>query len=47
MENEYYALVYLRGCGELIQQRVLVDDSDPEIVVITVHAHKPERAEET
>lgn len=41
MANEYYAEVYLRGCGELVQEAVFVDDSDPEIVVITVRALKP------
>ena len=41
MADEYYAEVYLRGCGELIQQNVQVDDSDPEIVVVTIRAYKP------
>jgi hypothetical protein len=39
--SDYYADVYLRGCGELVKQSTEVDDSDPEIVVITVRAYKP------
>jgi hypothetical protein len=41
MADEYYAEVYLRGCGELAQQDVQVDDSDPEVVVLVIRAYKP------
>lgn len=41
MADEYYAEVYLRGCGELVQQDITVDDNDPEIVVIIIRAYKP------
>jgi hypothetical protein len=44
MTDEYYALVYLRGCGEMIQQGdIEVDDSDPEVVTITVRVIRHER----
>jgi hypothetical protein len=39
--DEYYAEVYLRGCGELVQRDVQVDDSDPEFVVLVIRAYKP------
>lgn len=41
MADEYYALVYLRGCGELVQQGTVVDDSDPAVVILTIYALKP------
>jgi hypothetical protein len=41
MADEYYAEVYLRGCGELVQQGMIVDDSDPAVVIVTVYALKP------
>lgn len=44
--SDYYALVYLRGCGELIQQGdIEVDESDPEVLTVTVRVYKPEMAE--
>jgi hypothetical protein len=43
MANEYYALVYLRGCGELIQSGgIEVDESDPEVLTVTVRVLRPD-----
>jgi hypothetical protein len=41
MADHYSAYVHLDGCGELINQSVQVDDSDPAVVVVTVVAYKP------
>jgi len=47
-QSDYYALVYLRGCGELIQQGdIEVDESDPDVLTVTVRVFKPEKAEVT
>lgn len=44
--SDYYALVYLRGCGELIQQGdIQVDESDPEVLTFTIRVFRPEMAE--
>lgn len=41
--SEYYALVYLRGCGELIQTGdIKVDESDPEVLTVTVRVLRPD-----
>lgn len=40
--SDYYALVYLRGCGELIQaEDIEVDESDPEVLTVTVRVLRP------
>ena len=39
MAERYYALVYLEGCGELIQTgdiEVVEDKGDPGVLVVTV-----------
>lgn len=41
MADHYSAYVHLDGCGELVSKSVLVDDSDPEVVVVVVTAYKP------
>lgn len=45
MPDVYYADVYLRGCGELIKTRQIVEDDvdedGNELVKITVWAYKP------
>lgn len=41
MDSDYYADVYKTGCGELVQESCEVDESDPDIVVLTIRAYKP------
>jgi hypothetical protein len=43
--DAYYAVPYLRGCGELIVEHTTVDESEPGFVTITVTAYVPEKAE--
>lgn len=45
MTDQYYAVPYLRGCGELIVEHMSVDESQPGFVIITVTAYVPEKAD--